>query len=484
MMRRCAIWGAYLAACFLGACGPEAETEESVGTAESSLRVGDPAFGREIVLNNGTETTPYLSCGVPTGVVEVFSWFGIDLIGTGPTLPERKRGMADLPYNITLAKTRTGLEVVTTGCLMCHASKLGGQLIIGLPNPNLDFTSDGSFFGLRDLAFDGLSLFLTPEENVEMARYRRVQHAETFVPRPHTIGANPADVIFGVISAFRDKDTLAWQPTISPEANLDIAPVWSDIPAWWNMYRRDRMFYSGFGQGAHARIMMSASLVCVEDAAEAQAIDELFPHVEAFIKSLRPPKYTTVARRSIDSVRAARGRTLYMNTCSGCHGDSENNVPPAPSVPQSVVGTDPAYAVNTSVQGDGTISYFFDFFNESWYGQYGEKGTLVRNSVPSYSPPPLGGIWATAPYFHNGSVPTLEAVLNPALRPAKYRRSFNPDEYDFVRCGWPFQVVSQKGTDVTVYDSSRYGFGNGGHTFAAGLTSEQRRDLLEYLKTL
>jgi mono/diheme cytochrome c family protein len=392
--------------------------------------------------------------------------------------------MADVPYDVSLATTPSGVQVVTTNCLLCHASKLGGSLVVGLGNPNRDFTQDQSAFGLAPLALDLLSVFLTPAENHELARYRRVSEAEGDVPRPDTRGVNPADVLFGILAAHRDETTLRWLDVAKPDANLDLDLVYTDVPAWWNLHRKDRMFFSGFGRGSHARIMMTASLMCLEDTAEAAAIDAYFGDIEAFIDSLRPPKYSAVARRAIDDARASRGRTVYLETCTGCHGDSQNNIPPVPSVPVSVVGTDPMYAVSASLEGDGAIAYYFDFFNSSWMGTHGDAGRLEREATPVYAPPPLDGVWATAPYFHNGSVPTLDAVLNPALRPTIFRRSFNPDQYDFERLGYPYSNVARKGSDTTVYDTGRPGYRNTGHTFAAGLTDAQRRDLLEYLKTL
>jgi mono/diheme cytochrome c family protein len=475
-----------LAMCSIAGCEVDSQTGELVSVTTAPLpRGGDAVRGRDLLLNNGTENTPYLSCGLPRGVVTIASWFGIDMIGTGPTLPERKRGMASLPYDVSLAKRPSGVEVVTTNCLICHASKLGGSVVIGLGNANADFTQDQSVFGLAPIALDVVSVFLTPAENAELARFRRVTEAESLFQRPDTKGMNPADVLFGVLAAHRDEDTLQWLDEPKPDANLDLNLLYTDVPAWWNLHQKgDRMFYSGFGRGSHARIMMTAALMCLEDTTEAAAIDAYFGDIEAFILSLRPPRYVDVAKRAIDATRADRGRTVYMATCSGCHGDSKNNVPPIPSVPASVVGTDDAYASSASLQGDGALAYYFDFFNNSWMGTHGDAGMLVREQTPQYAPPPLVGIWATAPYFHNGSVPTLDAVLDPSLRPTIFRRSFKPEEYDFERLGWPYQSVLWKGSDVTVYDTRRWGYRNTGHTFAAGLTSTQRRDLLEYLKTL
>jgi hypothetical protein len=54
-----------------------------------------------------------------------------------------------------------------------------------------------------------------------------------------------------------------------------------------------------------------------------------------------------------------------------------------------------------------------------------------------YQTPPLDGVWATAPYFHNGSVPTIAGVLESKSRPSIYTRSFSTekDAYDQQRVG-------------------------------------------------
>ena len=98
--------------------------------------------------------------------------------------------------------------------------------------------------------------------------------------------------------------------------------------------------------------------------------------------------------------------------------------------------------------------------------------------------PPLHGIWATPPYLHNGSVPTLEALLNSPLRPAYWTWSFDTSDYDEEAVGWIYEVRESKGNDRQVYDTTAPGYGNGGHTFGDHLTDAERSDLLVYLKTL
>jgi hypothetical protein len=96
--------------------------------------------------------------------------------------------------------------------------------------------------------------------------------------------------------------------------------------------------------------------------------------------------------------------------------------------------------------------------------------------------PPLDGVWATAPYLHNGSVPTLTALLDSRQRPARWRRDHASDVYDLRAVGWPYTAGTAG--DAQTYDTTLPGYGAGGHTFGDALDAAQRSALLEYLKTL
>jgi hypothetical protein len=115
-------------------------------------------------------------------------------------LPERKRGNADLSYDLSYATTPSGVEVITTDCLMCHASKLGDSLVIGLGNPNLDFAGDESTFGLPSFALELVRLTLNRDERAELARFEGIAKAASGWAKPDTIGMNPADMMFGVLA--------------------------------------------------------------------------------------------------------------------------------------------------------------------------------------------------------------------------------------------------------------------------------------------
>jgi hypothetical protein len=103
--------------------------------------------------------------------------------------------------------------------------------------------------------------------------------------------------------------------------------------------------------------------------------------------------------------------------------------------------------------------------------------------------PPLDGVWATAPYLHNGSVPTLAALLDSSQRPTYFIRS--TVDYDAAALGWSFDELDHGQADETdlerrdlIYDTTLLGYGNGGHTFGDMLSADDRAALLEYLKTL
>jgi cytochrome c553 len=120
------------------------------------------------------------------------------------------------------------------------------------------------------------------------------------------------------------------------------------------------------------------------------------------------------------------------------------------------------------------------------------QGAMVPNlSAPAAPLPPKGayearvlqGIWATAPYLHNGSVPTLAELLKPAAERAKQFK-VGP-AYDTVNVGLAPEQT-QFDSFVTTTDCSGLNSGNSrcGHEFGTQLPDAEKKALLEYLKTL
>jgi hypothetical protein len=96
-----------------------------------------------------------------------------------------------------------------------------------------------------------------------------------------------------------------------------------------------------------------------------------------------------------------------------------------------------------------------------------------------YKAGPLNGIWATGPFLHNGSVPTLWHLLSPPdIRPTTFRVGSRVLDAQNVGFAW------QEGTGSFTFDTRLPGNGNGGHAYGTTLPEADRRALLAYLKTL
>jgi cytochrome c5 len=456
---------------------------------------GDPVRGKEILLNGS-----YMSCGVPLKLWDDPNFGPIvqkSLGVTGDTnVPGREGRNATLPHTVNTFTTTDGADVVNRNCLMCHSGHFDGDLVIGLGNATADFTgglANGTqTAAIPDSAFAQLGLSTAEQSNLDkILRTARIFDERTAM---RTIGQNPAESLTGLLLAHHDPQTLAWsdtelQPVIVRDADGNVIPeprLTSDPPPWWRAKKKNALFYNGMARGDHRGTMALATAVCVDSVTEAERVDGLFKDMQAYIGTIVAPVY----KRSIDRALAAKGKGIFTTTCSGCHGtygdDPTNDASdtyPNLLIPLDVIGTDPVVANMGVVHAP----QFVDWYNGSFYGKI--TRAVPNDPFPGYMPPPLDGIWATAPYLHNGSVPTIELVLNSKARPPVWRRvDLDDTHYDEEALGWPWEVPSPGDAGATeqkmVYDTSYWSQSNEGHTFGDALTDAERRSVIEYLKTL
>jgi mono/diheme cytochrome c family protein len=279
-----------------------------------------------------------------------------------------------------------------------------------------------------------------------------------------------------------------------PDLKLRIPPVkfelrevlCEDVPAWWHLKKKRTMYHTGTAHARSVRSLMQFMLVPSVGPEMFAKEEATFRDIQAYLLSLTPPKYPF----PIDRKLAAKGEELFNDTCARCHGTyGAKWTYPNKIVPIDEIGTD-------RTRYEGFAREWGDVYNKSWFARErrpdGKVGYPVTDSA-GYQAPPLDGIWATAPYFHNGSVPTVYHVLNSKARPKIYTRSFRTgtEDYDPVNLGWKVRVL-ERGPDPElpayerrkVYDTTQPGRGNGGHTFGDRFTEEERRAVIEYLKTL
>ena len=219
--------------------------------------------------------------------------------------------------------------------------------------------------------------------------------------------------------------------------------------------------------------LMASSVLTLQDTSKAKEIDANFADVRAFINSIEPPKYTRV----IDQTLASKGKQIFSSTCQSCHGSYINDVSyPNLLVKLERIKTDEAVA-KSYIENDD----FIEWYNSSWFATTKNGATMFPSL--GYVAPPLDGIWATAPYLHNGSIPTLEALIDSKKRPLIWQKSVGVDNYDHERMGLKYTATTIKNDQYT-YDTRLKGYSNKGHYFGDNLSVSDKRALLEYLKTL
>lgn len=459
----------------LAACGQDQENHSAAKSPQAPIsplgyipaeeqRSGDPKAGYAALVNQ-----PYVTCGIP------YAAYKQTAATPRPShlLPGREGLNAELPYHRTSMVSQSGVELVTANCLSCHAGFFNGKLVVGLGNESADFTQDFSLYA------ESIGVYVAGD--AEAAEWRTWADRMAAMA-PHmitdTVGVNPANNLTLALIAHRDPDTLAW----SQEPLLKLPPkkpLPVSVPPWWRMNKKHAMFYTGAGRGDHARFMMTASILCTDTVEEARAIDAYFPDIRAFIASLEPPIYPF----DIDDKLADRGRSGFEQHCSRCHGTyGKNWTYPNLVIGLEEIGTDPELALSATRDEDPYI----DWFNSSFFGE------LARWApAPGYVAPPLDGVWATAPYLHNGSVPTLETLLDSSKRPTYWLRSFDSTDYNDRALGWNYIEPTQGKEGATdpnqqkrIYDTTLPGYSNQGHTFGDGLTDDERAAIIEYLKSL
>jgi hypothetical protein len=171
----------------------------------------------------------------------------------------------------------------------------------------------------------------------------------------------------------------------------------------------------------------------------------------------------------------------FNRVCARCHGTyGKEETYPEKLVPIDEIGTDRLRLAATTVEGRAR-------YRESWFAHYGDPSVVVDPG--GYVAPPLDGIWASAPYLHNGSVPTLWHVLHPDARPTVWLRS--EDGYDTRRVGLEVQTFDTIPAEAASAAQRRRYFNTrlpgksaAGHSYPDELTESEKQAVLEYLKTL
>jgi hypothetical protein len=359
-----------------------------------------------------------------------------------------------LPLGLKPAELPLGLgKGMANDCLLCHAGSIAGHSYIGLGNSTLDYQA----FYEEMAAADGRP----PRTPFRFCNVR---------------GTNEAGAMAVFLLGYREPDLRLRLQRLDLDLQDDLC---EDVPAWWLLKKKKTMYYSAGSDARSVRSLMQFMMSPLNPPSAFHKAEADFRDIRAFLLSIEAPKYPL----PIDRKLAERGEALFLENCARCHGTyGARWTYPNKVIPIDKIGTDRR-------RFDGITRKFSAYYAKTWFAH-----DYVPLQSAGYQAPPLDGIWATAPYLHNGSAPTVWHVLNSKARPKVFTRSYRTDldAYDAAKLGWKVEVLTEapdpgKLSPLEVrkiYDTTQPGRGNAGHTFGDHLSDGERRALIEFLKTL
>jgi hypothetical protein len=416
------------------------------------------------------------------------------------------------------------MNVVQVTCMSCHSGRVqtesGMAQLIGAPNTEFQFQryralivatvnspgyvasrftdailakTPGWLYGDPALALqekletaiflanpDAVLTGLKNGANAGAARLRDTLYVATYSHpnAPQLTGPTPGsmDAMAGFASLVTDPTKFATREELV--AVLPPKPAMVDYQPVWRQADRPSAKWGGeVVHHTHANTAAAMGMIGSPFAVNMANVNA----ATRFSKDLPPAPYPFDVRRSA----VARGEKLFQQNCASCHAPGSENI-----LPPSETGTDPNRSmVLTPYTTAGLIAAIKIACTDPVTCT--DNGTPIPDSqilrmTKGYTAVPLAGIWARAPYLHNGSVPTLAALLT-GDRPARFFRGNTT--YDTKNVGFEWS----KATSPTAveYNTTLDGNSNTGHTGVKFLGKvnwakrpDKLADLLEYLKTL
>jgi hypothetical protein len=523
------------------AAGFSEEKFEFLGFDEASLSP-EAREGLREVFDDRSE----FSSGMPLSLVEAMAEAEAKQdLGYDPTSVEGKfYGSGALPSppsrgvdeSIALGQTtfeRDGAVFSSGNCFSCHAGIVDGKVVAGLGNnsvmqrpPRPEGTKSPNMMAL-------VSALKTDAEREAvrkmMSRTQGGRGPSLVLPETTSRGDNFGPfAVWAKGTQLTDPKNLGLVTGDGPaelaaliEENM-VPPV--DPMAWWLMKYKVRDYWYGDGapdDGAHFSFNFTGTGTVANEQHAAHV--ESTSKVLAFARETQSPLYPG----TLDADLVQKGADLFhgraepadmtaFETCAECHGTYTRktafsdltkpghwDVVYTGSEELKSVRTDRTY--NQIVQKFRPIGeHISQLVDYHVARETIELGTLYDAlEGKGYLPPPLDGVWATAPYFHNGSVPSIAAVLNSEERPEIWAREPSPRAYDLERLGLEYTKLSRDEYEARIeasstaayktkeslaqmfiYDTEGFGRAKKGHTFGDSLTTDERAAIMEFLKSL
>jgi processive rubber oxygenase RoxA-like protein len=415
----------------------------------------------------------------------------------------------DLP--VGMSKRRyMGIDRTFLNCAVCHTSTVRDssasrpRLVLGMPANTFNIMAFQKFFFAcaKDQKFSGE--FIIPEVRSLLSQNHRL-HPQA----PADLDLIDRYLVYPVaISIMRERMLMlagrfAWidqQHDWGPgrvdtfnankvmfnypmhrlsEAELN-APA--DFPSIWNQQPRKEAQMQLHWDGNNTMFEERDKNAAFGTGTTPPTIDlKAIGRIENWILTKDAPRFPY----PIDSAKAGRGAAVYRKYCSACHGAGRREA----TGPYDFTGADvgkvtPIDELRTDRHRLDSYTYELAVNQSTVYAGYPYRYTHFRKTF-GYANLPLDGLWLRAPYLHNGSVPNLRELLQPASKrtPVFYRGN---DVYDPVNVGFVSNVGKEGAQEYFKYDTRAPGNGNGGHEgerYGTYLAEADKDALVEYLKT-
>ncbi len=339
---------------------------------------------------------------------------------------------------------------------------------------------------------------------------------------------------YGRVDAFNNAFNKLLRPK-NQKVNLR-APV--GYPPIWKIQNKYLLHYTGNTNSVTHRnigLASAAGAIILNDELDSTVNFENLYNIEKMVYKLDVPNWQKIFHKEdqelfkIDLDSANRGKKIFAENCLGCHSPKKvhtgylNPLFEYPLISQEKLGTDPELslqivkplnplsedkkypAAEYLKRTQGLLDAYFKSFNiplkkqeeltfKEYRGVQWFKDVKREKPKGSYPARDLAGIWSTAPFLHNNSVPTLWDLLQkPAQRPKIFRvklRHFDPVKVglknhnkDLENC-YPKSKRDYKTDHHQCRDTSEVGSSNLGHDFGTDLNDSEKYDLIEYLKII
>jgi mono/diheme cytochrome c family protein len=440
----------------------------------------------------------------------------------GDAQPSFRRPLGIVGGTLASSFPRVELEVTNLGCSTCHSAVLYDatgaptrDVWVGLPSSSIDLGRYADevyqalaraadrpeatlalvrrvFPDVSETELTSLRRYYLPELASRVAELRAT--IDGFTPYSNgapglTNGVATLKLYLGVMDArHRDPTQTAFTsvPDLAP-MRVRTSILWDGIyapPGWSHTGALDPKLGMAARRDGMAGItsIVTIGTLGVTPEVAATNVPLVADAVGWMMTDYAPPPFPG----PIDAPLAARGAALYEVSCARCHGSYEETAAglriarfPNLLVPADVIETDPVRANAVGRDPDA-------LFSKTAMGPH-----VDARATGGYISPALTSLWASAPYLHNGSVPTLWHLMHPEARPARFQ--VGGHRLDFQKVGIDGAVAADgvyrypasyaPWMDPEVYDTRTPGRSNAGHVEPFDeLSEDDKRALIEFLK--